>query len=134
MFTPPGSWKIIFERAWRDMSSLQLATRLAAHAEGTWEVLYAADTAHLALATRLYKGSEATNCKAGRNISAISFSIVFKIEQVMFFRLNREYVREIKGSKAFRKVQQLYRECAADPEFSRGRCCRSCRSCRGETM
>lgn len=97
------------------MSRLQHVKYLAAHVDGTWEALSAADMAHLALVVRLNKGVEATNCQAERSISAHSLSIGFKIEQVILFRLNREIVQEIKENKAFKKAQQLYGEHAAVP-------------------
>ena len=61
---------------------------------------------HLALLARLYHGVEATNCQAERNFSALALLIgnmrsstgAFKVEQMMFLRLNQRRIPEIAGA------------------------------------
>ena len=55
---------------------------------------------HLALLACLYHGVEATSCQSERNFSALAFRIAhlrssmapFKVEQMMFLRLNQDYI------------------------------------------
>ena len=70
---------------------------------------------HIALASRLYVvGVEATSCKAERNFSALSLLIVnlqwsmsvFKVEQMVFLRLNQDFIPEVKEYKIVRKAQE----------------------------
>ena len=63
---------------------------------------------HLALLARLYHGVKATSCQSERNFSALSFVIAhlrssmapFKVEQMMFVRLNQDYIPEFRRYKA----------------------------------
>ena len=58
---------------------------------------------HLALLARLYHGVVATSCQAERNFSALALLIgnmrssmgAFKVEQMMFLRLNQRCIPEI---------------------------------------
>ena len=59
----------------------------------------------LALIARLYNGIESTSCQAERNFSALAFLIGHlrsttapgKVERLMFLRLNRLFVPDIKA-------------------------------------
>ena len=59
----------------------------------------------LALITRLYNGIESTSCQAERNFSALAFLIGHlrsttapgKVERLMFLRLNRLFIPDIKA-------------------------------------
>ena len=87
-------------------------------AEGTVEVVSAADMPHLALVARLYVGVEATSCQSERNVSALSFLTahlrstmsVFKVEQMMFLRLNQGLIPEIKEYKAVKVAREERRK------------------------
>ena len=69
----------------------------------TGEVIEEAVRPHLALFARLHHGIEATSCQAERNLSALALLIgnmrscmgAFKVEQVMFLRLNQRCIPEI---------------------------------------
>lgn len=60
---------------------------------------------HLALIARLYNGIESTSCQTERNFSALSFLIGSlrsqispnKVERLMFLRLNRLFIPEVKA-------------------------------------
>ena len=60
---------------------------------------------YLALIARLYHGIESTSCQAERNFSALSNLIgtlrssmlPFKVEQMMFLRLNKLFVKEVEA-------------------------------------
>lgn len=60
---------------------------------------------HLALIARLYHGIESTSCQADRNFSALAFLIGSlrstmlpgKVERIMFLRLNRLFIPEVKA-------------------------------------
>ena len=60
---------------------------------------------YLALIARLYNGIESTSCQAERNFSALSFLIGSlrssispgKVERLMFLRLNRVFILEVKA-------------------------------------
>ena len=66
---------------------------------GEEEVVHDRGMPHLALLARLYHGVEATSCQSERNLSALSFLIAhlrssmapFKVEQMMFLRLNQRF-------------------------------------------
>ena len=69
---------------------------------------------HLALLARLYHGVEATSCQSEQNVSALSFLIAhlrssiapFKVEQMMFLRLNQDYIPEFRKYKAVVRSQK----------------------------
>ena len=69
---------------------------------------------HLAFLARLYHGVEATSCQAERNFSALAHLIgdlrtnmlVSTVERMMFIRLNRHMVDEVRDLDAAKaKVQ-----------------------------
>ena len=59
----------------------------------------------MALIARLYNGIESTSCQAERNFSALAFLIGSlrssispnKVERLMFLRLNRLFIPEVKA-------------------------------------
>ena len=71
--------------------------------QATGGVIEEAAMPHLALVARLYYGVEATSCQAERNFSALALLIgnmrssmgAFKMEQMMFFRLNQRCIPKI---------------------------------------
>ena len=68
----------------------------------------ATGSAHLALRARLYHGVEATNCQAEHNFSSLYFFIgtlrasmsPFKVEQMMFLKLNKPCLPQVQKYKA----------------------------------
>ena len=84
-FSLPGFWRR------RDSPKLSQATG---------EVIEEAAMPHLALLARLYHEVEATSCQAVRNFSALALLIgnmrssmgAFKVEQIMFLRLNQRFI------------------------------------------
>ena len=92
-------------------------------AQGTGEVVAPPDLPHLALLARLYHGVEATSCQAERNFSALSFLIgtlrasmsPFKVEQMMFLKLNQGCLPEVQRYNATIAAQQERRsQCLND--------------------
>ena len=89
---------------------------------------------HLALIARLFHGIESTSCQAERNFSALAFLIGSlrssmlpgKVERLMFLRLNRLYIPEVKAlhdaveankaaaARCQEKVAQVEAEAAGD--------------------
>ena len=77
-------------------------------AQGTGELVAPPDLPHLALLARLYHGVEATSCQAERNFSSLSFLIgtlwvsmsPFKVEQMMFLKLNQGCLPEVQKYNA----------------------------------
>ena len=77
-------------------------------ARGTGELVAPLDLPYLALLARLYHGTEATSCQAERNFSSLSFLIgtlqasmsPFKVEQMMFLKLNQECLPEVQKYNA----------------------------------
>ena len=71
--------------------------------QATGEVIEEVAMPPLALLARLYHGVEATSCQAERNFSALALLIgnmrssmgAFKVEQIMFLRLNQRCIPEI---------------------------------------
>ena len=92
-------------------------------AQGTGELVAPPDLPHLALAARLYHGVEATSCQAERNFSPLSFLIgtlrasisPFKVEQMMFLKLNQVCLPEVQKYNAVIAAQQERRsQCLQD--------------------
>ena len=87
-FSTPGFW--------RRRGSPKLS-------QATGEAIEEAAMPHLALLARLYHGVEATSFQAKRNFSALALLIgnmrssmgAFKVEQMMFLRLNQRCIPEI---------------------------------------
>jgi hypothetical protein len=107
-FSLPGFWRR------RDSPKLSQATG---------EVIEEAAMPHLALLARLYHGVEATSCQAERNFSALALLIgnmrsrmgAFKVEQMMFLRLNQRYIPEIAAYNRVIDRQQARRhQCRED--------------------
>ena len=81
---------------WRRRGSPKLS-------QATDEIIEEAAMPHLALLARLYHGVEATSCQAERNNSTLALLIgnmrssmgAFKVEQMMFLRLNQRCIPEI---------------------------------------
>ena len=81
---------------WLDKIDLPLA-------QGTDELVAPPDLPHLVLIARLYHGVEATKYQAERNFSSPSVLIgtlrasisQFKMEQMMFLKLNQGYLPEV---------------------------------------
>ena len=82
---------------------------------------------HLALLAHLYHGVEATSCQAERNFSALALLIIgnmrssmgaFKVEQMMFLRLNqRRCIPEIVAYNRVIDRQQARRnQCREDTD------------------
>ena len=80
---------------------------------------------HLALLARLYHGVEATSCQAERNFSALALLIgnmrssmgAFRVEQMMFSRLNQRFIPEIAGYNSVIDMQQARRsQCSEDTD------------------
>ena len=79
-------------------------------AEGTTTSVAPAEMPHLGLIARLYRGVEATSCQSERNFSSLSFLLAslrstmgtFKVEQMMFLRLNQGFIPEVK--KAYQEM------------------------------
>ena len=75
------------------------------------------DLPHLALLIRLYHGVEATSCQAERNFNLLSFLIgtlrasmsPFKVEQMIFLKLNQGCLPEVQKYNAIIAAQQLRR-------------------------
>ena len=71
--------------------------------QATGGVIEEAAMPHLALVARLYYGVGATSCQAERNFSALALLLgnmrssmgAFKMEQMMFFRLNQRCIPKI---------------------------------------
>ena len=82
--------------------------------QATGEVIEEAAMPHLALLARLYHGVEATSCQAERNFSALALLIgnmrssmgAFKVEQMMFLRLNQMCIPEIAAYNRVIDTQQ----------------------------
>ena len=92
-------------------------------AKGTGELVAPPDLPHLALVARLYHGVEATSCQAERNFSSLSFLIgtlrastsLFKVEQMMFLKLNQGCLPEVQKYNAVIAAQQERRsQCLQD--------------------
>ena len=87
-------------------------------AEGTTTSVAPAEMPHLALIARLYHGVEATSCQSERNFSALSFLLAslrstmgtFKVEQMMFLRLNQGFIPEVKAYQEMVTKQKDRRE------------------------
>ena len=82
--------------------------------QGTGELVAPPDLPHLSLVARLYHGVEATSCQAERNFSSLSFLIgslrasmsPFKVEQMMFLKLNQGCLPEVQKYNAAIAAQQ----------------------------
>ena len=92
-------------------------------AQGTGELVAPLGLPHLALVARLYHGVEATSCQAERNISSPSFLIgtlranmsPFKVEQMMFLKLDQGCLPEVQKYNAVIAAQQERRsQCLQD--------------------
>ena len=92
-------------------------------AQGTGELVAPPDLPHLALVARRFHGVEATSCQAERNFSSLSFLIgtlrasmsPFKVEQMMFLKLNQACLPEIQTYNAVIAAQQERRsQCLQD--------------------
>jgi len=91
-----------------NLASLQSRRGASTLEAGEEEVVHDRGMPHLALLARLYHGVEATSCQSERNLSALSFLIAhlrssmapFKVEQMMFFCLNQDYIPEFRKYKA----------------------------------
>ena len=92
-------------------------------AQGTGELVAPPDLPHLALIARLDHGVEATSCQAERNFSSLSFLIgilrvsmsPFKVEQMMFLKLNQGCLPEVQKYNAVIAAQQERRsQCLQD--------------------
>ena len=103
---------------WRRRGSPKLS-------QATGEVIEEAAIPHLALLARLYHGVEATSCQAERNFSALALLIgnmrssmgAFKVEQMMFLRLNRRCFPEIAAYNRVIDRQQARRnQCREDTD------------------
>ena len=103
---------------WRPRGSPKLS-------QATDEVIEEAATPHLALLACLYHGVEATSCQAERNFSALALLIgnmrlsmgVFKVEQMMFLRLNQRCIPEIAAYNRVIDRQQARRnQCREDTD------------------
>ncbi|CAN0199295.1 unnamed protein product [Ascophyllum nodosum] len=85
-----------FPGFWRRRGSPKLS-------QATGEVIEEVAMPHLALLARLYHGVEATSCQAERNFFALALLIgnmrssmgAFKVEQMMFLRLNQSVSRRL---------------------------------------
>ena len=74
-----------------------------------------AEMPYLAFLTRLYHGVEATSCQAERNFSALanligdlrSNMLASKVELMMFIRLNKHMVDEVRDFDARKQRQKL---------------------------
>ena len=92
---------------WRRRGSPKLS-------QATGEVIEEAAMPHLALLARLYHGVEATSCQVERNFSALALLIgnmrssmgAFKVEQMMFLRLNQMCIPEIAAYNRVIDTQQ----------------------------
>ena len=103
---------------WRRRGSPKLSQAIG-------EVIEEAAMPHLALPTRLYHGAEATSCQAERNFSALALLIgnmrssmgAFKVEQMMFLRLNQRCIPEIAAYNRVIDRQQARRnQCREDTD------------------
>ena len=92
-------------------------------AQGTCELVAPPDLPHLALLTRLYHGVEATSCQAEHNFNLLLFLIgtlrasmsPFKVEQMIFLKLNQGCLPEVQKYNAFIAAQQSRRsQCLQD--------------------
>ena len=92
-------------------------------AQGTGELVAPPDLPHLAFVARLYHGVEATSCQAERNFSSLSFLIgtlrarmsPFKVEKMMFLKLNQGCLPEVQKYNAVIAAQQERRnQCLQD--------------------
>ena len=101
---------------WRRRGSPKLS-------QATGEVIEEAAMSHLALLARLYHGVEATSCQAARNFSALALLIgnmrssmgAFKVEQMMFLRLNQKCIPEIAAyNKVIDRQQARRNQCRED--------------------
>ena len=85
--------------------------------QNTGKSVAPADMPRLALIVRLYHGVKATCCQAERNFCALSFLLAnlrstmggaFKVEQVMFLRLNQELILQRSDQGAAGAPQAMY--------------------------
>ena len=92
-------------------------------AQGTGELMAPPDLPHLALDARLYHRVEATSCQAELNFSSLSCLIgtlwasisPFKVEQMMFLKLNQGCLPEVQIYNAVIAAQQERRsQCLQD--------------------
>ena len=103
---------------WRRRGSPKLS-------QATGEVIEEGTLPHLALLARPYHGVEATSCQAERNFSALALLIgnvrssmgAFKVEQMMFLRLNQRCIPEIAAYNRVIDRQQARRnQCREDTD------------------
>ena len=80
---------------------------------------------HLALLARLYHGVETTSCQAEQNVSALALLIgnmlssmgAFKVEQMMFLRLNQRCIPEIVAyNRVIDRQQARQNQCREDTD------------------
>ena len=92
-------------------------------AQGTGELVVPPDLPHLELLARLYHGVEATSCQAERNFYSLPVLIgtlrasmsPFKVEQMMFPKLNQGCVPEVQTYNAVIAAHQERRsQCVQD--------------------
>ena len=84
---------------------------------------------HLALLARLYHGVEAMSCQAERNVSALSLLTgnmrssmgAFKVEQMIFLRLNQRCIPEIAAYNRVIDRQRSRAETSAERTLTRRR-------------
>ena len=109
-FSLPGSW--------RRSGSPKLSL-------ATGEVIEEAAVPYLALLARLYHGVEAMSCQAKRNVSALALLVgnmrssmgAFRVEQMMFLRLNQRCIPEIAAYNRVIDRQQAHRnQCREDTD------------------
>ena len=105
-------------------------------AQGTGELVAPPDLPHLALVARLYHGVEVTSCQAERNFSLLSVFIgtlrasmsPFKVEQMMFLKLNQGCLPEVQKYNVVIAAQQERRsQCLQDVQSAQ-------EAAAGETM
>ena len=93
--------------------------------QATGEVIEEAAMPHLALLARLYHGVEATSCQAERNFSTLALLIgnmlssmgAFKVEQMMFLKLNQRCIPDIAAYNRVIDRQQARRnQCREDTD------------------
>ena len=103
---------------WRRRGSPKLS-------QATGEVIEEAAMPHLELLARLYHGVEATSCQAERKISVLALLMgnmrssmgAFKVEQMMFLRLNRRCIPEFAAYNRVIDRQQVRRnQCREDTD------------------
>ena len=95
----------------------------------TGEVVEEAVMPHLAPIARLYHGIEATSCQAERNFSYLSLQLnnvrssmsAFKVERMMFLRLNQRAIPEVHSLMEVLDRQSAARaECAKNVAVAQG--------------